>query len=101
MVGQPLLSDIRSLNLAFLKLAQRLLAADFTGTATVLGISPLMAEKLLGLQESECLVTSQTNLLLCRIHFDDGVLAALLDGSLTKELAGGTSVALNAAVSVE
>ncbi|WP_217918048.1 flagellar transcriptional regulator FlhD, partial [Myxococcus sp. AM009] len=80
MEATSLLSEIRSLNIAYLRLARRLLATDQALATTALGISQSMGEALLTLDEEACVRMAQTNLFLCRIHFDDRVLAALLAG---------------------
>ncbi|MDC6179982.1 flagellar transcriptional regulator FlhD [Ralstonia solanacearum] len=80
MEGTPLLSEIRALNSAYLRLARRMLATDHALATSALGISQPMGEALLALDEAACVRMAQTNLFLCRIHFDDRVLAALLTG---------------------
>ena len=80
MDGTPLLSEIRALNFAYLRLARRMLDADLALATSALGISEQMGDALRSLDERACASIAQTNLFLCRIHFDDQVLAALLAG---------------------
>lgn len=97
MDGTPLLSEIRSLNSAYLRLARRLLDTDQALATSALGISEQMGEALRGLDEEACTAIAQTNLFLCRIHFDDRVLAALLAGprlALLENQASASKVAI-------
>lgn len=80
MDGTPLLSEIRALNIAYLRLARRMLDADQALATSALGISERMGNALRSLDEEARTSIAQTNLFLCRIHFDDRVLAALLAG---------------------
>lgn len=76
-----LLPEIRELNFSFLVLTRKLLTSRRDDALASLGISGVMADALEAMSASELTYLANTNLLLCRLHFDDRVLAALLSKS--------------------
>lgn len=78
MVSAALVPEIRELNISFLLLARKMLTSGRDDALASLGISKAMADALLTMPDSEVRHLSNTNLLLCRFHFDDRVLAELL-----------------------
>ncbi|OIT13556.1 flagellar transcriptional regulator FlhD [Ralstonia solanacearum] len=100
MDGTSLLSEIRSLNVAYLRLARRMLSADQAMATSALGISQRMGDALVALDEDACVAMAQTNLFLCRIHFDDRVLADLLASPRVAHLDGEASASAAASPAV-
>lgn len=76
-----LLPEIRELNFSFLVLTRKFLISGQEDALASLGISRVMADALEAMSDRELTYLANTNLLLCRLHFDDRVLAALLSKS--------------------
>ncbi|MCK4118417.1 flagellar transcriptional regulator FlhD [Ralstonia nicotianae] len=79
MGGGLLLYEITKLNRAFLRLVRRMLDADIEQVRSVLGIPVEIANALLALPDDDYMAVANTNLLLCRIRFDDRILVGLLE----------------------
>lgn len=80
-------SEIGNLNLSYLLLAQRLVKEDADTAMYRLGISREMAQLLGGLSLSQIVKLSSSNLVLCRLRFDDQpMLAALTDEKKSQPL---------------
>ncbi len=74
-----LIPEVKALNHAFLRLVRRMLEADFEASRCALGMSVEMANALLALSDERSTAVASTNLLLCRIRFDDRILVGLLE----------------------
>ncbi len=79
--GGQLLPEVKALDETFLRLVRRVLEADFEAGGSALGVSAEMANALLSLSDERCTAVASTNLLLCRIRFDDRILVGLLESA--------------------
>lgn len=77
-----------------------MLSADQAMATSALGISQQMGDALVALDEDACVAMAQTNLFLCRIHFDDRVLADLLASPRVAHLDGEASASAAASPAV-
>lgn len=71
-------SDIGNLNLSYLLLAQRLVKEDAATAMYRLGIGREMAELLGSLSLAQIVKLASSNLVLCRLRFDDQPMLAAL-----------------------
>lgn len=70
--------EIRDLNLTYLMLAQQMIREDKTAAVYRLGVSQQLAEILSDLTPAQVLKMAGSNLLLCRLRFDDKLILGLL-----------------------
>jgi flagellar transcriptional activator FlhD len=70
--------EIKELNLAYLMLAQQLIRADRETALFRLGIGADLAELIERLTPGQVLKMAGSNMLLCRLRFDDKLLLGLL-----------------------
>lgn len=71
-------NEIRELNLSYLMLAQQLVLANRPGAMFKLGIGEDVAEIIENLSPAQILRMASSDMLLCRVRFDDAVLLNLL-----------------------
>ncbi|MGH8763817.1 MAG: flagellar transcriptional regulator FlhD [Nitrosospira sp.] len=73
-----LTTEIKELNLTYLMLAQQMVHADKDMAIFRLGISKDVAEILAVLTPGQILKLSNSNMMLCRIRFDDNLVFGML-----------------------
>ena len=73
-----MMTEIKELNLTYLMLAQQMVRADKDMAIFRLGISKDTADILAGLTSGQILKLSNSNMMLCRIRFDDTLIFGLL-----------------------
>jgi flagellar transcriptional activator FlhD len=78
MKADELMTEIKELNLTYLMLAQQMVRADKDMAIFRLGISKDTADILTGLTSGQILKLSNSNMMLCRIRFDDTLIFGLL-----------------------
>jgi flagellar transcriptional activator FlhD len=78
MKTQDLLSEIGELNLTYLMLAQRMLAADRDTALFRLGISEEVADILEEISPAQLVKLASTNVVLCRFRLDDQAMLGLV-----------------------
>lgn len=78
MTGTNINSEIRELNLAYLMLAQQMLASDRESAMFKLGLGEDLAEIVEKLSPGQILRMASSDMLLCRFRFDDTMLVNLL-----------------------
>lgn len=70
--------EIREANLSYLMLAQTLLKEDRASALLQLGLNDEIAQIVEQLSPSQLIRLAQTNLLMCRMRFSDGMIWSLL-----------------------
>jgi flagellar transcriptional activator FlhD len=78
MKANELTMEIKELNLTYLMLAQQMVRADKDMAIFRLGISKDIAEILAVLTPGQILKLSNSNMMLCRIRFDDSLVLGML-----------------------
>ena len=78
MNDNELTTEIKELNLTYLMLAQQMVLADKDMAIFRLGISKDIAEILKVLTPGQILKLSNSNMMLCRIRFDDSLVFGML-----------------------
>lgn len=78
MKANELQNEIRELNLAYLMLAQQMIRDDRDSAMFRLGVSEDVADMIDALTPGQVLKMASSNMLLCRLRFDDRVLLGLL-----------------------
>lgn len=78
MKSSELTSEIKELNLTYLMLAQQMVIADKDMAVFRLGISRDIANILEVLTPGQILKLANSNLMLCRIRFDDNLVFGML-----------------------
>ena len=73
-----MLGEIKELNLTYLMLAQHMIREDKSAAVFRLGISQELADILADLSTGQVLKMASTNMLLCRMRFDDRLILGLL-----------------------
>ncbi len=73
-----MLEEVKELNLMYLMLAQRMIREDRSAAVYRLGISQRLAEVVADLSAGQVLKMASTNVLLCRMRFDDRLILGLL-----------------------
>ena len=73
-----MLAEIKELNLTYLMLAQHMIREDKSAAVFRLGISQELADILADLSAGQVLKMASTNMLLCRMRFDDRLILGLL-----------------------
>ena len=73
-----MLGEIKELNLTYLMLAQHMIREDKSAAVFRLGISQQLADILADLSTGQVLKMASTNMLLCRMRFDDRLILGLL-----------------------
>ena len=73
-----MLGEIKELNLTYLMLAQHMIREDKSAAVFRLGISQELADILADLSAGQVLKMASTNMLLCRMRFDDRLILGLL-----------------------
>ncbi len=73
-----MLEQVKELNLMYLMLAQRMIREDRSAAVYRLGISQRLAEVVADLSAGQVLKMASTNVLLCRMRFDDRLILGLL-----------------------
>ena len=73
-----MLGEIKELNLTYLMLAQHMIREDKSAAVFRLGISQQLADVLADLSAGQVLKMASTNMLLCRMRFDDRLILGLL-----------------------
>ena len=73
-----MLEEVKELNLMYLMLAQRMIREDKSAAVYRLGISQRLAEVVADLSAGQVLKMASTNVLLCRMRFDDRLILGLL-----------------------
>ena len=75
-----MMAEIRDINLTYLMLAQHMIRDDKTSAAFRLGMSEDLAELIGALTPAQMLKMASSNMLLCRLRFDDKILLGMLTG---------------------
>lgn len=78
MGAAELFNEVKEINLAYLMLAQQMVRADRDAAIFRLGVSEDIAELLDRLTPGQVLRMASSNMLLCRLRFDDRMLLDLL-----------------------
>lgn len=78
MAMPDMLGEIKELNLTYLMLAQHMIREDKSAAVFRLGISQQLADVLADLSAGQVLKMASTNMLLCRVRFDDRLILGLL-----------------------
>lgn len=78
MKANELTTEIKELNLTYLMLAQQMVMADKDMAIFRLGISRDIADILEVLTPGQILKLSNSNMMLCRIRFDDSLIFGML-----------------------
>lgn len=78
MKSNELTNEIKELNLTYLMLAQQMVAVDKDMAIFRLGISKDIADILEVLTPGQILKLSNSNMMLCRIRFDDNLVFGML-----------------------
>lgn len=78
MSANELTAEIKELNLTYLMLAKQMVHADKDMAIFRLGISKDIAEILAVLTPGQILKLSNSNMMLCRIRFDDNLVFGML-----------------------
>ena len=73
-----MMAEIRDANLGYLMLAQQMIRSDKATAIFRLGISSEIADLIDGLNNSQILKLSGTNMMLARFRFDDGAVLGML-----------------------
>ena len=73
-----ILKELKEINLTYLMLAQHMIREDKAAAVYRLGISEQLAEILDSLTAGQVLKMAGTNVLLCRLRFDDRLILGLL-----------------------
>lgn len=73
-----MLEAIKDLNLTYLMLAQHMIREDKSAAVYRLGVSQELADVLADLTAGQVLRMARTNVLLCRMRFDDRLILGLL-----------------------
>ncbi len=76
--SNPLLAEIREVNLSYLLLVQRMLNDDLPAALFRLGLSQEVADILRRLSLSQLMRLASSNSLLCRFRFDDGAMLSAI-----------------------
>lgn len=77
-VSNNLLKEIRETNLTYLMLAQALIRQDRASALLQLGLNETVAQIVEVLSPSQIIRLSESNLLMCRMRFDDEMIWQLL-----------------------
>ena len=85
---EQLLDEIREANLTYLLLAQHMINSDRVQALYRLGISAELADLIAGLTPGQVLKMAGSNLLMCRIRFDEKMVWELLSGHSRDRSAG-------------
>lgn len=85
---ERLLDEIREANLTYLLLAQHMINSDRVQALYRLGISGELADLIAGLTPGQVLKMAGSNLLMCRIRFDEKMVWDLLAGHSRDRSAG-------------
>jgi flagellar transcriptional activator FlhD len=103
MKANELTTEIKELNLTYLMLAQQMVVADKDMAIFRLGISKDIADILAVLTPSQILKLSNSNMMLCRIRFDDNLVFGMLAnyGGKEKTMSQSHAAILMAGQSVE
>ena len=89
MNAEAMLAEIREANLTYLMLAQALIRKDRTEALYRLGLSEEVAEVIGSLTPAQILKIAASNMLMCRMRFDDPAVWNLLNSQgRDKEVAG-------------
>jgi flagellar transcriptional activator FlhD len=97
-----MMAEIRDANLNYLMLAQQMLRSDRAAAIFRLGISSEIADLIEGLSNAQILRLANTNMMLARFRFDDGVILGMLTNyNKDRELAHSHAAILMASQSVE
>lgn len=97
MKSAQLLDEIRETNMSYLLLAQHMIGADRAAAMVLLGMRPEVADILEQLSPAQIMKMSTSNMLLCRIRFDDQLIVGLLsDHSAAKPMMQSHAVVLMA-----
>lgn len=97
-----MLAEIRDANLNYLMLAQQMLRADRAAAIFRLGVSSEIADLIEGLSNAQILRLANTNMMLARFRFDDGVILGMLtDYNKDRELAHSHAAILMTSQPVE
>lgn len=78
MSDQNVLDEIRDANLTYLMLAQALIRKDRAQALYRLGLSEEVADVIASLSAAQVLRIAGSNMLMCRLRFDDGMIWNLL-----------------------
>ena len=73
-----MLGEIKELNLTYLMLAQHMIREDKSAAVYRLGINQQLADILADLTAAQVLKMAGTNVMLCRMRFDDQLILGLL-----------------------
>ncbi len=73
-----MLEEIREINLGYMLLAQQLIREDKVSAMYRLGINQDVADILERLSSSQLIRVAASNMLLCRLRFDDASIAEML-----------------------
>ncbi|MDH4190153.1 MAG: flagellar transcriptional regulator FlhD [Betaproteobacteria bacterium] len=86
--SSKLLEEIRETNLAYLMLAQHMIRQERAESLYRLGISGELADMIESLTPGQLLKIAATNLLMCRLRFDEQMVWNLLTGHSRDRSAG-------------
>jgi flagellar transcriptional activator FlhD len=80
MKSSEMMAEIRDANLTYLMLAQHMIREDSVTASFRLGMTEELAQLVAGLSPAQMLKMASSNMLLCRLRFDDKVLLGMLTG---------------------
>ncbi len=87
MKNAQLLDEIRETNMSYLLLAQHLIGSDRTAAMFRLGVRAEVADIIEQLSPAQIMKMAASNMLLCRMRFDDQLIVGLLsDHSAAKPM---------------
>lgn len=78
MNAKQLHEEIKTTNLSFMELVQKMIRADKAGATSCLGVSEEMTDLVAGLSPAQLLKMSGTNMLLCSFHLDENLLLSMI-----------------------
>ena len=97
MNAKQLHEEIRTTNLSYMALVQKMIRADKAAASSSLGVSEEMADLVSGLSPAQLLKMSGTNLLLCCFRFDESLLLNMITDH---KISRGMSPALSSSQAV-
>jgi flagellar transcriptional activator FlhD len=98
MNNEQLLAEIRDVNLTYLMLAQTLIRQDRAEAQFRLGLSEEATDLIATLSSAQVLKTASTNILLCRMRVDEGMVWKLLTSHSTPSSTGNSAAKLHASI---
>ena len=78
MTANQMHSEIQDANLSYMLLAQQMIKDDKVSSIFRLGVSEEMANLIAGLTPAQMLKMAATNMMLCRLRFDERLLLSMI-----------------------